>query len=148
MKPAIRNMACLALLFSACSNLPEPEGPPAASTAAPVPAAQVATPPSAAFDPVGSFDFAAEFQGQSQPGVITIARGSDGQLGAILVGGNGEQLPASAVTVEGRKVTITATIPGGPEIVMALTFETNDKFAGSLNVQGMSGTVAGTRTKA
>lgn len=152
MKLVLRGLVCLTLALSACSRLPEPEGPapsaPVVATPVPAPVTTTAPPPSTGFEPVGSYDFSADFQGQSQPGVITITRAIDGKLGATLVGGNGEQLAASSVAVEGRKVTITATIPNGPEIIFALNFETNDKFSGTLGVQGMSGTVTGTRKKA
>ena len=141
-----RTLLPLVLVLAACSSNPEPAPAPV-----PVPTQTVTptpTPPAAsgAFDPVGSYDFTVEFQGQTQSGVITITK-QDGKIAGTLSGPGGEAISLSNVTVEGRKINAVGTIPNGPELNMTMNFETNDKFAGTVAVQGMSLPLAGSRKK-
>lgn len=143
-----RTILPVTLLLAACSSNPEPvPAPVPAATTQTVTPAPTPPPASGAFDPVGSYDFTVEFQGQTQSGVITISKQQDGKMAGTMSGPDGSAINLSSVTVDGRKINVIATIPSGPELNMTLNFETNDRFAGTVAVQGMSLPLTGTRKK-
>jgi hypothetical protein len=147
----------MVLLASACSSLPEPEGPtaqPPVVTITPPPAtppraATTATStPAGAFEPVGTYTFTVDANGTTRAGTIAITKDVTGKLGGAVSSDMGS-LPMSSVAVEGRKMTLTATIPDASvTIVFMLNFEANnDKYTGTWEVQGMTGAISGERKK-
>lgn len=111
----------------------------------PTPAA--AARPATAFDPVGNFSFSVDIGGNAAAGTITIVKGDDGKLGGTISSDQGS-LSISNVVVESRKMVLSATLPNGPDIVFVLNFEANNNdYTGTLDVQGMSGALAGARKK-
>lgn len=57
-------------------------------------------------------------------------------------------LTFKSVTVEGRKMTVVASLPnGGPEVVFVLEFVSDDFSGNFSSAQGATGTIAGTRRK-
>ena len=139
------------VLLAACSSNPEPEStpapqattPPVAATPAPTPAAQ----PSGAFDPVGTFDMVVDVMGQQQSATLNITK-TDGKLGGSLVGPDGNALAIESATQDGRKLTLTSTIPNGPVLTFALEFSSNDACKGTVDVAGMGqGAITCTRKK-
>jgi hypothetical protein len=157
MKRTLAAIAAIAL-FSACSSLPEPEGPtaqtpqPAVTTPPPTtpppqtPPPSTSTPASAgAFDPVGTFTFALDVAGTSASGTIAIAKGQDGKLGGSLNSDQGS-LPLNSVAVDGRKMTLGFDFNGTP-VSIVMNFD-GDKYTGTINVEGMgSGPISGERKK-
>jgi hypothetical protein len=153
-----RTMAAIAaiVLFTACSSLPEPEGPtaqtpqpqPVVQTPPPTapPPATTPAPAAGAFDPVGTFTFALDVAGTSASGTISIAKGQDGKLGGSLNSDQGS-LPFNSVAVDGRKMTLGFDFNGTP-VSIVMNFEGGDKYTGTVNVEGMgSGPISGERKK-
>ena len=157
MKRSLPAIAAIAL-FSACSSLPEPEGPtaqtpqPAVTTPPPAtpppqtpPPSTPAPAPAGAFDPVGTFTFMLDVAGTSASGTIAIAKGQDGKLGGSLDSDQGS-LPLSSVIVDGRKMTLGFDFQGTP-VSIVMNFE-GDKYTGTVNVDGMgSGPISDERKK-
>ena len=95
-------------------------------------------------DPVGNFEYTTTVDGQPMSGVISIMKKENALTGKIV----SEVMPEiaiSAVKVEARKVTLTAQIPDGPELVIVLTFEDDNKFAGNWSTGDQSGAISGKR---
>jgi hypothetical protein len=144
----------IVLLASACSSLPEPEGPtaqpPVVAPTRPVgpPQAVTPTPNPGVFEPLGTYTWSIDMNGTARTGTVTITKDDTGKLGGAFSSDMGS-LPLSGVAVEGRKMTLTASIPdGSANIVFVLNFEpNNDKFAGTWGFQGMTGVVSGERKK-
>lgn len=145
-RPVLVPAALLAL--AACASNPEPEPAPTPPPAAVQPSQPVTvTPPaSTAFDPVGTYTFVAEFQGEQHPGTLVLAR-SEGKLIGRLVADGGE-MPVGALTLEGKRLSFPAKMGDGIDLFFKLNFEDNDKFAGTIDVVGMGeAKVTGTRKK-
>lgn len=123
--------AVIVVLFVAasCASAP-PE-------AAPAPAA------APAFDPVGTFDFSTGVDGQNVTGVITISRGTIGNLAAVLSTSATPEIPMQSVVAEGNRVTMRASTPDGA-VAMILNFE-GAAFTGSWSFGDLAGTMTGRR---
>lgn len=65
------------------------------------------------FDPVGSYTYAADVNGQILPGTMTIERGDDGYTGSIMSDAF-PPLDVLSVEVEDQVVTIQVAGPEGP----------------------------------
>ncbi len=97
-------------------------------------------------NPVGDFEYTTTANGQTVSGLITITKKDDvlsGKISSDMM----PEFPISAVKVEDRKVTMTATLPDNQgEITIVLTFEDDDKFAGNWSsADGQGGTISGKR---
>ena len=147
---ALTASTSLALLFAACATSPRtavdpsPQPQPQTQPAMATPAA-AAAPTSGAFDPVGNYTFSVNIQNNTVPGSMVITRTPDGALGGHMSSDQGS-LTFNSISVEGRTVTATGVLDGGPAITFRMEF-TGDDFAGSLNMQGSEGTIHGTRRK-
>jgi hypothetical protein len=113
-----------------------------AGLAAPAAAQQKGKP----VNPVGDFEYTTTANGQTVSGLITITKKDDvlsGKISSDMM----PEFPISAVKVEDRKVTMTATLPDNQgEITIVLTFEDDDKFAGNWSsADGQGGTISGKR---
>jgi hypothetical protein len=129
------------LALAACSSNPEPQQP----APTPPPAATVTPPAPPPFNPMGTYDFVAAVQGQELPGTITIFRNDQGALNGRLMTQMTGELVMSTVTVDGKKVTMNGAMPDGTVLSVALTFEDNDKFAGTWSAGGDGGNFSGKR---
>jgi hypothetical protein len=139
------------LLLSACATTPrtdvDPAPQPQAQPAGMTPPAAATAPASGAFDPVGTYDFSVDIQGQRIGGTMAITKAQDGTLGGEMYSDQGA-LTFNSVTVEGRTMTASGALPnGGPSVVFVMEFA-GDDFAGTFSVEGASGTIAGKRRKA
>ena len=138
-------LSAATLLLAACATAPKPETTPAPQPAAPPAQAATGTASTGAFDPVGSYTFSANLEGQSIGGTMSITRGTDGTLGGEVTSNQGV-VRLRSVTLEGRKMTAYGTLESGPEVGFVLNFE-GEGFSGTFNVQGTGGTISGTRRK-
>jgi hypothetical protein len=135
----------LAALSLACAT--SPAATPGSAPAATPPATQTAPPPaavaqSAAFNPVGTFDFLATVPDGSQaPGSFTITGTPGAYRGTIERGGQGTDL--SSISIDGQTLTIGANIPEGP-VLLTLTF-TGNEFSGKWAIEGAEGPITGKR---
>ena len=131
--------ALLVAIVIACASSPNQATEPAPSAAAaPAPAA-------AAFDPVGTFTFAADVDGTTRGGTLEIRRNQQGSLGGTLHSDEGS-IPIDAVAVEGRTMRVSFVLPDGPQVVFLLQFE-GDNYTGSWSAEGMSGALTGARRR-
>ena len=131
--------ALLATILIACARTSNPATEPAPSAAAtPAPAA-------AAFDPVGTFTFAAEVEGTTRAGTIEVRRNAQGGLVGTLHSDEGS-IPLNAVAVEGRTMRVGFVLPEGADVVFLLEFQ-GDTFTGSWSAQGYSGPLSGARKR-
>lgn len=97
-----------------------------------------------AFDPVGTYDFSSEFQGQSVPGTMTLRQTPQGLAGSFTTAMTGE-LPFDGISVTGRKMQLKAIVPDA-ELVMDIEFDQEYRFTGQWSLSsGLSGPVSGTR---
>jgi len=112
-----------------------------AGLAAPV-AAQT-PPPAKPFNVVGDYEFSTTVDNQTLNGVISIVKQNDALTGKIA--SDMGELPISGVKVEDKKVTFMAKTPEGEDVSFTLTFEDNDKFAGTWTAGGMTGALSGKR---
>ena len=87
-------------------------------------AASCATGPSGPppFDPVGTYSYSAEVDGQIVPGSMTIEAAEDGYTGQIM-SDFFPTIPINAVTVVDQAVTIEATGPDGPLLIEFVAVE-------------------------
>ena len=110
------------------------------------PPSTTTTTPAGAFDPVGSYTFAVNTQGNTIGGTMNIRKGSDGKLGGEMSSDQGS-LTFTWITVEGRRVSAGGVLDNGPELTFVFDF-VGDDFSGSLSAQGQQvGTVSGSRKK-
>ena len=98
------------------------------------------TPP---VDPVGNFEFTTTVQGGAVNGTIAITK-TDGVLGGKILTDVMPEIPIKAVTVEGKKMTITADLPDGA-LTITLGFEDTNKFTGNWTLGGDGGSISGKR---
>lgn len=87
-------------------------------------AASCATGPSGPppFDPVGTYSYSAEVDGEIVPGSMTIEAAEDGYTGQIL-SDFFPPIPINAVTVLDQAVTIEASGPNGPLVIEFMAVE-------------------------
>ena len=138
------------LVLAACTGNPEPEAVPTAPMTAAVVTAPSTPPPAAAgaLDPVGNWDLVIEVMGQTQPVAMSITKATDGKIGGAVIGPDGQALPFSSTTLDGRKLTAGAQVPNGPTLTFVFEFTTNDALTGTIDVGGMGqGKLTGTRKK-
>ena len=95
------------------------------------------------FDPVGSYDYTAYFEGQPLSGTMTIEEGEEGYEGTILSAAF-PPIPIMSVTVEGQAGTIEAVGPGGPLLVDFTA--TDDAIQGTWSMGVQGGEFTATRT--
>lgn len=129
--------ALAASLLIACARTPNPATEPAPSAAA-----QPAAP---AFDPVGTFSFAADVEGTTRGGTLEIRRNDQGSLVGTVHSDEGS-VPLDAVAVEGRTMRVTFAMPDGTGVVFLLQFQ-GDDYTGSWSAQGYSGPLSGSRRR-
>jgi len=131
-----------ALLLAACATAPRSEPEPAPQ---PQPAAAT-TAAATAFDPVGTYSFSVDMQGNAINGTMTITRATDGRIGGDMTSDQGT-LTFSSVVIEGKKVTASGLLQNGPELTFVMEFA-GDDFSGTFSAQGTTaGTISGTRKK-
>ena len=143
-------LSAAALVLTACATAPKVEPnatpQPAAQPAMAPPPSTTTTTPAGAFDPVGSYTFAVNTQGNTIGGTMNIRKGSDGKLGGEMSSDQGS-LTFTWITVEGRRVSAGGVLDNGPELTFVFDF-VGDDFSGSLSAQGQQvGTVSGSRKK-
>lgn len=87
-------------------------------------AASCATGPSGPppFDPVGTYSYSAEVDGQIVPGSMTVEAAGDGYTGQIM-SDFFPTIPINAVTVVDQAVTIEASGPDGPLLIEFVAVE-------------------------
>jgi hypothetical protein len=95
-------------------------------------------------NPVGTWDFTADFEGQEIAGTLEIT-GSPGAFAGSVQTDIGPDAPLSSVTIEGQIVTLIAETPDGPA-VLELTVE-GDTFGGTWALGAAGGTLRGTRRR-
>ncbi len=103
----------------------------------------VAQAPAKPFNVVGDYEFATSVDGQTVSGLISIVKQDDALTGKIT--SDMGELPISSVKVEDKKVTFLAKTPEGEDVSFVLTFEDNDKFAGTWTAGGQTGAISGKR---
>ena len=112
---------------------------------APAPAhSQTHTAPAStrAIDPVGRFDLEFDMHGQVTGAVLTITREKDQSLkGTLDV--HGQSITLETVSVDGRVVSLAS----GSELMLTLTFSTDDALLGKWTRSDDSGSLSGTRRK-
>ena len=115
---------------------------PALITAAP--AVSCATGPSGPppFDPLGTWSYSAEVDGQIIPGSMTIEAAGEGYTGQI-TSDFFPPIPINAVTVVDQAVTIEASGPDGPLLIELVAVEA--ALDGTWAMSEQSGTFAATR---
>lgn len=97
-----------------------------------------------AFDPVGVYDFSTQAEGETINGTITIRRGDDGGLSAIISTPVTGSLAVQSVTLEGRRMDMLSNIEGDA-LIMRLDF-VEDRITGGWELgSGMSGVLTGRR---
>ena len=141
-------LSAAALALAACATAPRTD-----TNSAPQPAAQpaqVASPPTTstagAFDPVGSYTFSVNTQGNVINGTMNLRKGPDGKLGGEMTSDQGS-LTFTWVTVEGQRMTASGVLDNGPELVFVFDF-VGDDFSGTLSAEGQNvGTISGSRRK-
>lgn len=74
------------------------------------------------FDPVGSYTYVADVNGQDFPGTMTIEQDGDGYTGSIMSDAF-PPLPILSVEVADQTVTIQATGPEGPLTITGMVIE-------------------------
>lgn len=136
------------VVLAACATTPKPDVQPApeplpAQTTPPGSSASTGT--TAAFDPVGTYDFTANMQGQAIRGTMVLTRGPDGRLGGEVNSDQGLVIFTS-ITLEGRKMTAAGAVQNGPAVSFEVQF-TGDEFAGNFWVQETTGTISGVRRR-
>lgn len=95
------------------------------------------------FDPVGSYEYTAFFEGQALPGTMTIEEGYEGYEGTILSDAF-PPVPILSVTVDGQAGTIEAVGPGGPLLIEFTV--TDDMMQGTWTMGVQRGEFTATRT--
>ena len=146
----VHALSAAALVLTACATAPKAEPDPMPQ---PVPQPAVTTPPSTstttpagAFDPVGSYNFSVNTQGNTINGTMNVRKAADGKLGGEMTSDQGA-LTFNWVTLEGRRMTAGGVLDNGPELTFVFDF-VGDEFSGSLLAQGQQvGTVSGARRK-
>ena len=107
--------------------------------------AEVESGPAPAMDPVGAYDFSLSMGGMTRTGEIHVQR-TNGVLGgfATIEGADGEA-PVTGVTVDGNRLNVEVTPPnGGGAVIFDLTF-TGASFSGTINAEGQTFPVAGSK---
>lgn len=99
--------------------------------------------PAPALDPVGTFEFSTTVQGGAVNGAFTIAK-TDGVLGGKIASDAMPEIVIKSVTVDGKKLTITADMPEGL-LSITLEFEDANKFSGSWALGDQGGAITGKR---
>lgn len=127
-----------ALVLAGCATTPRSNVEPA-----PQPAVVPAT---AAFNPVGEYNFSVDMQGNIINGTMALTRASDGRLGGQMSSNQGT-LVFRSVSMDGRRMTAKGLLDNGPELTFVLNFVTDDDFNGTFSVQGTNGNISGTRRK-
>ena len=74
------------------------------------------------FDPVGSYTYAADVDGQNFPGTLTIEQGEDGYTGSVM-SDMFPPLPILSVVVEDQTITIEVTGPEGLLTIVGTALE-------------------------
>ncbi len=107
-------------------------------------AAACATGPSGPppFDPVGTYSYSAEVDGQIIPGSMTIEAAGDGYAGQIR-SDFFPAIPINAVTVVDQAVTIEASGPDGPLLIEFVAVESTLDGTWAMGEQG--GTFSATK---
>ncbi len=140
-----------AFVLAACATAPKAE-----PNATPQPAAQpqamttqssaATTAPAGAFDPVGSYTFSVNTQGNTIGGTMNLRKDAEGKIGGEMTSDQGS-LAFTWVTVEGRRISAGGVLDNGPELTFIFDF-VGDEFSGTLSAQGQQvGTVSGARRK-
>jgi hypothetical protein len=112
------------------------------------PASQVTPPPApvattAAFNPVGTYDYTAILpDGSSAPGTMTISGTPGAYTGKIDRQGMGAT-DITSVRVDGQTLRITTNIAEG-EVTLTMNF-TGNEFTGNWSIQGAEGALSGKR---
>lgn len=138
----------LVVLLAACATSGS-QRPPAEPASAAVPSAP-ATPATsstrattAAFNPVGTYDFTTDVNGDAVAGTIEISKSSAGALTGSLNAAGMPPSTVSSVTVNGQTMTLVADV-GGQAITMTVTMNGN-AFTGNWTGAGGSGAIKGTK---
>jgi hypothetical protein len=109
------------------------------------PSQQVAVAPAApAFDPVGVYDFSTQADGQTVNGTLTIRRGEEGRLNAVISTPVTGDVPIENVTLEGRTMELRANVEG-TGLIMMVDFVENRLTGGWQLSSGASGVMTGQR---
>ena len=95
----------------------------------------------ATINPVGTFDFTTDVDGQASTGTIRIARDSTDTkklVGELSISVAGQVLPMENITVKGNTVQFTITTNGGPAQI-SMQFTSADEFTGGWTMSGGGG---------
>ncbi len=95
------------------------------------------------FDPVGTYAYTADVDGQAVPGSMTIEQGEDGFTG-LIHSDMFPPIPISSVTVMDQVVTIEAAGPNGPLLIEFLAADGVLDGTWAMGEQG--GTFSATRS--
>jgi hypothetical protein len=102
--------------------------------------------PQPAFDPAGTYDFTAEFQGQTVPGTLHLRRSEQGLAGSLVTGMSGE-LPFSSIAMDGRRAELRAATPQG-DLIMRLEWVDDDVIRVGWELAGVAaGSASGRRRR-
>lgn len=74
------------------------------------------------FDPVGTYSYAADVDGQNFPGTMSIEMGEGGYTGSVMSDAF-PPLPIQSVEVDGQTVTILVSGPEGPLTIVGTVIE-------------------------
>ena len=74
------------------------------------------------FDPVGTYNYAADVDGQNFPGTMSIEMGEGGYTGSVMSDAF-PPLPIQSVEVDGQTVTILVSGPEGPLTIVGTVIE-------------------------
>lgn len=127
-------LSLIATLVLACARSP-------AAEQAPTPAAAAAS----AFEPVGSYTFVADVEGQARSGTIDIRPNERGVLTGTVYSDEGS-IPINTVAVEGNTMRLGFVLPDGTSVGFQLLFS-GDAYTGSWSAQGFSGPLRGERRR-
>ena len=95
------------------------------------------------FDPVGSYAYSAEVNGQAVPGTLTIEEGEDGYTGGIFSDAF-PPIPINSVEIQDQTMTIAAMGPNGPLLIKCTI--TDAGLQGTWTMAEQSGTFAATKS--
>ena len=144
-----RSSAVLILvsLSMACATSPRATQEPATTpaTQSPPPAAQATqAPTTAAFSPVGTFDYTAILpDGTASPGTFTITGSNGAWTGTITRTGETGATELTDISVDGRMVTARTMINEG-QVTFYMEFD-GPQFTGKWTIQGAEGAFNGRR---
>lgn len=95
-------------------------------------------------DPMGAWDFVADFEGQEIPGSFEIT-GAPGAYEGTVHTDIGPDAPISSVVINGQTMTVIAETPDGPA-TLEVTVE-GDSFGGTWALGAAGGAIRGTRRR-